>query len=63
MRSLGNQRANIFRLVLLESGAIVLIGTLFGHVLGYGVAQIIATIIVQQSSIFIPIRIIWEVEG
>ena len=63
MRSLGSQRANIFGLVLLESGGIVLLGTLLGHLLGYGVAQLIANIVTQQSAVYIPLRFIWEVEG
>jgi putative ABC transport system permease protein len=56
MRAVGGGRRNIVRLVLFESLLLVLVGSLLGRVLGYGVALIVANGFSVQSSIPLPVR-------
>jgi putative ABC transport system permease protein len=62
MRSLGGGRINVFRIVVLESLALTLVGALLGRALGYGAALVIASGFSERSAIPIPVRYLVEIE-
>jgi putative ABC transport system permease protein len=62
MRSVGGQRTNVFRIIMIETLAIMLIGALLGRVVGYGAAFAIAATVSAQSAIPIPIRFLPQAE-
>ncbi len=62
MRGLGGNRITIFRVVIIESLLVMLIGTLFGRAVGYGAAFIVAAALSQQSAIPIPLRFLPSLE-
>ena len=62
MRSLGANRATVFRVVLFETLLTALLGAFVGRLIGYGVAMLIAAQITTQSAIPITIRYLPQVE-
>lgn len=62
MRSMGSGRSNVFRVILFETLLLSLLGSIFGRLIGYLAAAIIAGAFRNQSSIPIPIRLIPELE-
>ncbi|MEZ4711992.1 MAG: ABC transporter permease [Caldilineaceae bacterium] len=62
LRGLGAQRNRILRIVLWETVVTALLGALFGRLLGYGVAVLIAARISQQSAIPVSIRYLPQLE-
>jgi len=62
MRSVGGGRATIFRMVMFETLAIVLIGALLGRLLGYGAAFVIANVLSAQTAIPLPLSYLVQLE-
>lgn len=62
MRSVGGRRMNVFRIIMIETLAIMLIGALLGRVVGYGAALAIGAAVSAQSAIPIPIRFLPQAE-
>jgi putative ABC transport system permease protein len=62
MRSLGGRRVNVFRMVIFETLGLTLLGSLFGRLIGYGAALIIARVFSERSAIPLPIEYLTELE-
>lgn len=62
MRGLGSSRTTVFRVVIIESMLVMLVGALIGRLVGYGSAYAIAAVLSAQSSIAIPIRFLPNLE-
>jgi putative ABC transport system permease protein len=62
MRSVGGGRTSIFRMVMFEALATVIIGALLGRFLGYLITLGFASVISEQTTIHIPIRYLTTIE-
>jgi putative ABC transport system permease protein len=62
LRGLGGNRATIFNMVIFEALFILLIGSVIGRLLGYGLAWLIGAVYSAQSAIPVPIRLQAELE-
>ncbi len=56
MRGVGGGRGSVFRIVMIETLALMLAGALLGRLIGYSAAFGLAAVLAQQSSIPISIR-------
>jgi len=62
IRSLGGSRITVFRIIIFETVVLTLFGALLGRLVGYGIAWVIATLFVQQSTIPLPIQFLGNLE-
>lgn len=62
MRSLGGSRTSIFRMVIFETLITAVLGAVFGRLLGYAVAAVLAAAFTGQSAIPLPISFMLALE-
>lgn len=62
MRSLGASRVSVLRMVIFEALIVSVIGAIFGRLIGYLTAGIIASTITEQSAVPVTVRLLPEIE-